>query len=559
MTIKQSFRHIPFSIAACGALCLPILSSSCSEQPASESMNRLDYMAVQIDENDSWSIMDNSGKIIIEREYSPKSSISKIYPNGLFWVRQNEKNSLFSIESYKKAINTQEYDQVTDFVDGRAFASVVGEPIVLLNEKGNVIKTLSQDISTVFKYRDGRAVFINKSGMYGYLDTNGEIALDARYFGESNFGCGFAYTISKDEKTFDIITKDGTVNASLKASKTKPRWFASEEKLGAIIDWQSESPSVVYLDRHGKEVFPRIKGFYRPEPFSGNYAIISNEKDGEEAVINEKGETVIRKGKYTDLANFGNATFGGKKGDKYGVVDHEDNPIVKFEYDDICTYLLGDNYLMKSGNYVTLVNPQGEEIKGSEARDISLWNSANVDFVDIKGYAELFLENIYPTGYKMFGGHIDAQGIAKKTGLKLDSADLYSNQMYLNKIYNNGKLTIRTDIYFNDNIKTEKFHEETTNDGWFESTNIVSDGIGWNENASMTKLTQQISIDIKYRDTFISLIKEMLLKRGFKKDKNEEYFYAGEKDKQIRIYVDASEADEATILTYYPQGYFTNE
>ena len=559
MTIKQSFRHITFSTAVCGVLCTSLLSSSCSEQTASENTNRLDYMAVQIDENDSWSIMDNSGKIIIEREYSPKDSISKIYPNGLFWVRQNEKYSLFSIESYKKAINTQEYDQVTDFVDGRAFASVVGEPIVLLNEKGNVIKTLSQDISTVFYYRDGRAAFINKSGMYGYLDTNGEIALDARYFGEASFGCDFAYTIGKDEKTFDIITKDGTVSASLKASKTKPRWFASEEKLGAIIDWQSESPSVVYLDRNGKEIVPRIKGFDRPEPFSGNYAIISNEKDGEEAVINEKGETDIRKGKYTDLTNFGNATFGGKKGDKYGVVDNKDNPIVKFEYDAMCTYLLGDNYLMKSGNYFTLVNPQGEEIKGSEARDISLWSSANVDFVDIKGYAELFLENIYPTGYKMFGGHVDAQGIAKKIGLKLDSVDLYSNQMCLNKIYNNGKLTIRAGIYFNDNIKTEKFHEETTNDGWFESTNTVSDGIGWNENASMTKLIQLISIDIKYRDTFISLIKEMLSKRGFKKDKDEEYFYAGEKDKQIRIYVDASEADEATILTYYPQGSFIYE
>lgn len=559
MTIKQSFRHISFSIAACGVLTLSLLSSSCSEQTASENMSRLDYMAVQIDENDSWSIMDNSGKIVIEREYSPKGSVSKIYPNGLFWVRQNEKYNLFSIESYKKAINTQEYDQVTDFVDGRAFASVVGEPIVLLNEKGNVIKTLSKDICTVFYYSDGRAAFISKSGMYGYLDTNGEIALDARYFGESSFGCGFAYTISKDEKTFDIITKSGTVNASLKASKTKPRWFASEEKLGAIIDWQSENPSVTYLDCHGKEVFQTIKGFDRPEPFSGNYAVISNEKDGEKAVINEKGETVIRKGKYTDLSNFGNATFGGKKGDKYGVVDHEDNPIVRFEYDAMCTYLLGNNYLMKSGNYFTLVNPQGEEIKGSEARDISLWSSANVDFVDIKGDAELFLENIYPKGYKMFNGHADAQSIAKKIGLKLDSADLYSNQMYLNKIYDNGKLTIRTDIYFNDNIKTEKFHEETTNDGWFESTNIVSDGTEWNENASMTKLSQQINIDIKYRDNFICLIKDMLVKRGFKKDKDEGYFYAGEKDKQIRIYVEASETDEATILTYYPQGTFIYE
>lgn len=159
----------------------------------------------------------------------------------------------------------------------------------------------------------------------------------------------------------------------------------------------------------------------------------------------------------------------------------------------------------------------------------------------------------------MFDGHADAQSIAKKIGLKLDSADLYSNQMYLNKIYDNGKLTIRTDIYFNDNIKTEKFHEETTNDGWFESTNIVSDGTEWNENASMTKLSQQINIDIKYRDNFICLIKDMLVKRGFKKDKDEGYFYAGEKDKQIRIYVEASETDEATILTYYPQGTFIYE
>lgn len=559
MTTKQSFRHFSFLIASYGVLSLSFLFTSCHEQIASQNLKSLDYIAVQIDENDSWSIMDKNGKIAIDREYSANGSVSKIYPKGVFWVRHNDKYNLFSIESCKKAINKQEFDQVTDFVNDRAFASVIGEPIVLLNSKGEVIKTLSPDINTVFCFRDGLAKFIAKNGNCGFLNTNGDIAVAPEYYNVSDFNNGIAYTLDEKMKTSNIIDRVGTTYATLNIEKTKPYYYASEDKLGVAIDYQSNSPSIVYIDDHGKEVMPRVKGFDCPEPFINNYAVVVNTNDGEGAVINEKGEIVIRKGKYVLLTNFGNATFGGRKGDKFGVVNQEDNPIIKFEYDAMSSYLLGENYLMKSGNYYALVNAQGEEIKDSEVRNISLWESGSADFIDIKSKAEAFLENIYPKGYKMFNGKVDAPSIAKALNLKLDSIDLYSNRLGISRTFEGGNILVQIEVDFDNYLKAEKFHEETTNDGWFEKTETVSDGYDWNANTTMTSLRQQIDIDIKYQDNFIDLIKKMIEKRGFKKHKNDRYYYVGENDKQIRIYIEKSDTSPAVVLTYYPQGSFIYE
>ena len=223
------------------------------------------------------------------------------------------------------------------------------------------------------------------------------------------------------------------------------------------------------------------------------------------------------------------------------------------------SYLVGENYLMKSGNYYALVNAQGEEIKDTEVRNVSLWEAGSAEFIDIKSKAEAFLENIYPKGYKMFNGKVDAPSIAKALNLKLDSIDLYSNRLSISRTFEGGNILVQIEVDFDNYLKAEKFHEETTNDGWFENTETVSDGYDWNANTTMTSLRQQIDIDIKYQDNFIDLIKKMIEKRGFKKQKNDGYYYVGENDKQIRIYIEKSDTSPAVVLTYYPQGSFIYE
>lgn len=159
----------------------------------------------------------------------------------------------------------------------------------------------------------------------------------------------------------------------------------------------------------------------------------------------------------------------------------------------------------------------------------------------------------------MFNGKVDAPSIAKALNLKLDSIDLYSNRLGISRTFEGGNILVQIEVDFDNYLKAEKFHEETTNDGWFENTETVSDGYDWNANTTMTSLRQQIDIDFKYQDNFIDLVMKMLEDRGFKKQKNEGYFYVGEKEKQIRIYIEKSETSKAIVLTYLPQGSFNYE
>ena len=388
----------------------------------------------------------------------------------------------------------------------------------------NMVITLSNGTTVTLGHNDIKEITFNdgevaiSGNMVNTIDSLAQVTRDL----DNKFRYNFQQNVDQDERIKELAnaTADGFV------------------ELGTTIDTKINNLATAVDE---------------------NYAVVVNTNDGEGAVINEKGEIVIRKGKYVLLTNFGNATFGGRKGDKFGVVNQEDNPIVKFEYDAMGSYLVGENYLMKSGNYYALVNAQGEEIKDTEVRNVSLWESGSAEFIDIKSKAEAFLENIYPKGYKMFNGKVDAPSIAKALNLKLDSIDLYSNRLGISRTFEGGNILVQIEVDFDNYLKAEKFHEETTNDGWFEKTETVSDGYDWNANTTMTSLRQQIDIDIKYQDNFIDLIKKMIEKRGFKKHKNDRYYYVGENDKQIRIYIEKSDTSPAVVLTYYPQGSFIYE
>lgn len=524
-----------------------IIISCDSLATSSKDNDALEFLAVKKDAKANWSIIDHNGNIVVNQEYASTDTISKIYENGVYWVRSGEKTRLFSINSPKKAISEEEYDDVTDFACGRAFASKLGEPIILIGEDGKHIKTLDRNIVEACAFSDGLAVFKSSNGLHGYLDKNGDVVIEAQYDFAGAFHDGYAVTIpSLKEKNYTqvIINKKNEISFSVKKEMYDLGFVYRDGKFVAIKNTTSNDPLITYLNEKGDEVLKPMTGYNSmAESFRDGFAVLSNyeqsQKSSVSGVINANGEEVIRKGKYNPITNLGEGLFLVMKSDeKVGVVDKDDNTVVPLEYTDGSYLRLGDFFILQSGKYWLLVNRKGEEVKKSEFTSYSAWTSDYVKFVDVKAHIDNFLKPITSKGYAPFKGHLDAAGITKEIGIKLDSVELYTSDLKMTKTATPLSWETVTELYFTDPLKTAKYREVTTNDGWFENTETVEDGYEWNPESKLWKVfLSTVVADVKMNDVK-KLIAQSLKAKGFKQDSDDdEIFDARFMGRTIRIII----------------------
>lgn len=561
--VKSIFPQVRTVIYAMAAVfSMNIIISCDSLATSSKDNDALEFLAVKKDAKANWSIIDHNGNIVVNQEYASTDTISKIYENGVYWVRSGEKTRLFSINSPKKAISEEEYDDVTDFACGRAFASKLGEPIILIGEDGKHIKTLDRNIVEACAFSDGLAVFKSSNGLHGYLDKNGDVVIEAQYDFAGAFHDGNAVTIpSLKEKNYTqvIINKKNEISFSVKKEMYDLGFVYRDGKFVAIKNTTSNDPLITYLNEKGDEVLKPMTGYNSmADSFRDGFAVLSNYEESQKSsvsgVINANGEEVIRKGKYNPITNLGEGLFLVMKSDeKVGVVDKDDNTVVPLEYTDGSYLRLGDFFILQSGKYWLLVNRKGEEVKKSEFTSYSAWTSDYVKFVDVKAHIDNFLKPITSKGYAPFKGHLDAAGITKEIGIKLDSVELYTSDLKMTKTATPLSWETVTEIYFTDPLKTAKYREVTTNDGWFENTETVEDGYEWNPESKLWKVfLSTVVADVKMNDVK-KLIAQSLKAKGFKQDSDDdEIFDARFMGRTIRIIIYYNDTLNQVNLLYYP-------
>lgn len=556
--VKSIFQQVRTGIYAMAAVFSMTIIISCDSLATSSKDNdALEFLAVKKDAKANWSVIDHNGNIVVNQEYASTDTISKIYENGVYWVRSGEKTRLFSINSPKKAISEEEYDDVTDFACGRAFASKLGEPIILIDEDGKHIKTLDRNIVEACAFSDGLAVFKSSNGLYGYLDKNGNVVIKAQYDVAGAFHDGYAVAIPNfKEKNYTqvIINKKNEISFSVKKEMYDLAFVYKEGKFVATKNMTSDDPLITYLNEKGDEVLKPMTGYNIADSFKDGFSVLSNYEDSQKSVINANGEEVIRKGKYSSIINLGEGLFLVMKSDeKVGVVDKEDNPVVPFEYTNGSYLRLGDFFILQSGKYWLLANRKGEEVKKSEFTSFSAWTSSYVKFVDVKAHIDNFLKPITSKGYAPFKGHLDAAGITKEIGIKLDSVELYTSDLKMTKTATPLSWETITELYFTGSLKTAKYREVTTNDGWFEKTETVEDGYEWNPESKLWKVfLSTVVADVKMNDVK-KLIAQSLKAKGFKQNSDDnETFDVRFMSRTIHIIIYYNETLNQVNLFYYP-------
>ena len=297
------------------------------------SVSTPEAIPVQLDDEDSWSLVDFGGEVIAKNAFDNPPSY--VY-NGHF-VAEDEDGGMYvySLSNPKKALNKEPYMQLTNFAAGNAFGVRQGTGILLVGTDGEVVKQLSEDIAGLYV-----PTFIGDTDMlpyrdaedkWGYLNASGDIAIKAKWDMALQFSEGLALVRNYDDRFVCINTKGEKV-FSLKENEDTwvgmylSGWLAvNKDGRGHFVDRKGET--VMKLSRGTKAVArfgDRVMAYN-----SDGFMLLEAKEDGEKIL---KGYKEIY-----PLGTDGTRFIVRKRSDgKYRVVDANGEDVGDDTFENLC-------------------------------------------------------------------------------------------------------------------------------------------------------------------------------------------------------------------------------
>ena len=217
----------------------------------------LNYLAVQLSKDDSWSIIDKDGNVVVKEEYPADSKISWIV-DGAYWVKTGEKFQLFNIENPKKPVIEEEFSSVTTFCSGVAAVSNPNEQIRIIDTKGKTVATLGTHIKRCGGFsKEGYAIYLNQDNLCGIINRKGNEIITATYSDIMSWDDGLIVARkSAEDRDLVIINIEsnktlGEINTEKYDIMTSPL----SEGMLVVRDADEDDRPCIVLDKTGKKLF----------------------------------------------------------------------------------------------------------------------------------------------------------------------------------------------------------------------------------------------------------------------------------------------------------------
>lgn len=498
------------------------LVTSCSKSK-NNGLNKYEYVAVQLEKGDSWSIIDAKGKVVVDGEYDASYEVSGIV-DGAFWVKGGDGYQLFKTKDPKKPVNDMVYKKATMFVGGRAAISNPGEQIRIIDTNGKEVKVMPDNIAQVYRYGEsGYAKFKDAKGLYGLIDRSGNVKLQAVYsvLEDYNEGIWIAKKdeAKKDEHKCDIINSDGKTQGVFDGDKYK---FLGTFGEGLAAVKNNDTGKLEFINKKGEVELTLKKGYLMgsSQPyFIDGYAVVINE-DHKSGVIDKKGETIIRP-KYDSMENLGGGMFAASKKGEWGVIDKKDNTVVDFDYDMIFPLQLGDNIIALEGDVWVFIRLDGEKKIREEYHRISFPACDEyVNYVNINAVAQNVTDLISVENIDGVDASTTAATLAKRYELSDEDAKShqYSKSIDTNMDFGaSDAMSSTLRVYYKQKPVNVLSHTEAQGSGWFRWNKTVIDGYEYSAEAlpeyadiSLSILSDDVEID-----TLFKLICDKITEKGF--------------------------------------------
>lgn len=374
------------------------LLTSCG---AGTGSNDVEYVPFKTDKDGKWGMISMDGTVLFEEEFKDRPTVVM---NDRFIVRNgNGMEELYSASEKPEKIG-DEYIHICSFTDDVTPAVKKNEKITLINKNGEVKATLdkagNKSIVTCFAFQDGFAPIITEDDKWGVIDTKGAIVVDAKYDDLYPLGDGFfmlGEMSDKNSRTVSVANSKGEIVTKLKIgegqkySNVNPK--SSSSKYLAVCTKADGESQWGYIDMNKDiKIKPSNKIRYFGELRGEN--VIFRNSDGNDGVMNMKGETVLR-AKYDILTWVSDDLLAAYDSERTSceLINLNGDKLTKEKYQIIRPFF--DNvhaYVKIDDNSWGLINNKGEEIKDFKIDICELSfnggdDEVNSDFVDIDAIA----------------------------------------------------------------------------------------------------------------------------------------------------------------------------
>lgn len=292
-----------------------------------------DYLPVKLVGSNKWSILNvTTGEVVAQNLYSQAPSP---VIDGMYYVPNQQGTYDFYDISAPTRVAHGGYGSVTTYSnDGVTVVSRLGTPLCVIDRQGDVIKELPKDVSQCSMFSRGRAAFQNDQGLWGYINTSGEIVIPAQYSGANLFVNSDQAIVVDDQQqgdtsaVFTIINRNGDVlfNGNYKQYQPIQPYFVS----GVLP--VAKGDTMVCLNADGQEV---------PNP-------------------NDNHDAVDKAG-YDDYARTPSGNFTVIKKGKMGLVDKNNRSLIGFENDKLID-INGERYIAMNDSVCHIVDKAGNPI-----------------------------------------------------------------------------------------------------------------------------------------------------------------------------------------------------
>lgn len=365
---------------ALGAL---LMSASCSNRQENKADHEK-YLAVQIEGQEGWKVMDRKGNIL-ENVTLPNSAI--IYEN-IAWIENDDGYfQLYNIFSPDEPLTDDEWYKVTNFAAGKSVARKHGHGggLYIVDTEGNTIE-LPDDIFQIEAFtEDGVAYFESERGrVKGIIDADGSIALEANTRNMYPPSEGYVVYLDEDLLMFNVNKVNG--NTSTPVFQIDPLEYDAKTISEMEVHFSDglmplplrDEPDIWdFVDKTGKSQFTLDMKGKEFDDFHDGYAVVSNRWGWEKelSIIDKKGNVTFSTTEDYNILNLGNGRFLAYGEGVKSIIDAKGNEVCALDADYVLTNdTFAGNLIVNKDGYYFVITPNGKPINKTLLKDVSYAN-----------------------------------------------------------------------------------------------------------------------------------------------------------------------------------------